>query len=162
MSQGDAFSDEAGIRKAPRTALAIGPLRGLTSDAVPLERTPNGEIAAAARRVGNGRVLQVGYGDTWRWRMAGTDEDPVSAYREWWATMVSSVAYASRTPHAAPDALEPTPLATLISVLGPATPMSSTRVSLLWLDPRWLAWLFVVAPAALLLEWTSRRLRGIP
>ena len=68
------------------------PVSKLKSDAVVLERRPAG-IAIAARRVGAGRVVQLGYDDSWRWRMAGAAGSE-NAHREWWSRLVSSVAYA--------------------------------------------------------------------
>lgn len=152
----------ATVRAAPRSALSLTPLSNLKDDAVPLERGPGDAVAAVARRVGDGRVLQVGYRDTWRWRMAGTDENPVTAYRNWWSAMVSSVAHATGTPRPVSDVVEPTPLATLISTLGPATSAQTDGALSGLLDPRMLKWLFALALGALLLEWASRRLRGAP
>ena len=119
--------------------------------------------AVAARRVGAGRVVQSGYDETWRWRMAGGDE-AASAHREWWSRLVSAVAYAplvqrTSTGDVALGTIDETPLASLIDALGSATTLTAglapetdgtapTRV------------LFALVVASLLLEWASRRLRG--
>ena len=164
--------DSASQSASPRVALALAPIRSLKAGALPLETRARGgreEIAAAAWRVGRGRVVQIGYWDTWRWRMAGAENDPVGAHRAWWAALVSGVAFAPRVPlptqdplGQAPlgqDALEPTPLASLITALGPASPRSSLPSSLLD-SPNLVPILFALMLGALLLEWTSRRLRG--
>lgn len=156
------FTAEA-ARTEPRSALALAPLGQLDSAAVVLEMRHDAVanedvIAAAAWRIDDGRALQIGYHDTWRWRMAGGEDDPVRAHREWWAALVSSVAYAPRVSLPVEDRLEPTPLASLIATLGPATTATS-RASLLD-DPRLVPLLFGLMLAALLLEWLSRRLRG--
>lgn len=143
----------------PRHALALTLLDQLKRDAVAVERMDAG-VAVAARRVGRGRVLQVGYLNTWRWRMGGPD-DPVRAYRSWWSAMVSSVAYAPRSALVASAPVDPTPLATLVGTLGSATPRAAEPPKLL-ADPRLLTALFVVILGALLLETASRRLRGRP
>ena len=64
----------------PRRALGFFPIVALASDAVPLE-SRDGRVIAAARRAGAGRVVQLGYDDTWRWRLAGTGDAP-AAHRD--------------------------------------------------------------------------------
>jgi hypothetical protein len=145
----------------PRRALSLTPLRQLVAGAVPVEtrRDKSGEVSAiVARRIGRGRVLQVGYVDDWRWRMGGLD-DPVTKYRAWWAKMVSSVAYAPRAtlPSAAP--VEPTPVATLVATLGPPVSIAPEHGVILT-DPRLLPLLFTLLMTMLFAEWASRRLRG--
>lgn len=147
----------------PRRSLALTPLTQLKPDAVIIETRDGkagGNTAVAARRIGTGRVLQVGYLDTWRWRMGGLD-NPVSDYRAWWSTMVSSVAYAPRTAYPVTASVEPTPLATLIATLGPSVQLAAERGTFLN-DPRLLPILFVVLMSMLFAEWSSRRLRGRP
>ena len=158
LVEGRALDENERPAPTPRSALAVAPLKIVSNDAVVLERTPDGAIAALARRVGNGRVLQVGYYDTWRWRMAGVDEEPAQRYRAWWAAMVSSVAYAKRTSVPVSGYVDPTPLATLVSVLGP--PERELPEGADWLTPGLLRWLFGIALVGLLGEWASRRLRG--
>jgi hypothetical protein len=50
--------------------LALAPITSLRSDAVPVEKRA-GVVAVTARRTSAGRALQLGYEDTWRWRMGG-------------------------------------------------------------------------------------------
>jgi hypothetical protein len=145
----------------PRRALAVTPLSRLRPGAVAIEtRTgaPDGVTTVAARRIGTGRVLQVGYLDSWRWRMGGFD-DPVSSYRSWWSKVVSSVAYAPRTTLPVSAIVEPTPVATLVATLGAPSQQAEARGTLLD-DPRLLPILFALLMATLFAEWTSRRLRG--
>ena len=143
----------------PRHALSLTPLVQLKSDAIAIESI-DGRIAVAARRFGRGRVLQVGYVDTWRWRMGGFD-DPVRKYSDWWSAMVSSVAYAPRSTLVTNVATDPTPLATLVGTLGVASPQPPVKASLAN-DPRLLVLLCAGILGALLLETGSRRLRGRP
>ena len=145
----------------PRTGLGAFPITPLRADAVTLESRDR-SVIVAARRIGPGRVLQLGYDDTWRWRMAGGDE-AATAHREWWSRLVAAVAYAPivRRTSVGDVAIDETPLASLIDALGPSVPLDAalepprddTRITRL---------LFAVAIVALLLEWTSRRLRGAP
>jgi hypothetical protein len=141
---------------APRSALEIVPVVGLRPDAIVLER--RGEsVTLAARRVGSGRVVETGYTDAWRWRMAGGGAAP-DEERTWLARLVASVAYAGRHELAAPPT-DVAPVATLIDRLGPGTPkLDAAGVMTLAVVLRWV---FPVLVAALLLEWSSRRLRGV-
>lgn len=133
------------------------PVAALNASGISLERRREG-IALAARRIGAGRVLQVGYDDSWRWRMAGV-EGSERAHREWWSRVAGSVAYVPHqtSPVAAID-LESAPLARLVDRLGPShapPPNLSGRAPL---DER----LLLVAIMILLIaEWGSRRLRGL-
>jgi len=144
----------------PRTGLGVFPVASPRDDAVALE-SRGGVVTVAARRVDAGRVMQSGYDETWRWRMAGGD-DAVAAHREWWSRLVSAVAYAPVVPRLGSDhnpAIDETPLASLIDALGAATPFDSpiaprgdgTRTTRI---------LFALVVVSLLLEWASRRLRG--
>lgn len=151
-------------------SLAVMPLIGLKEDAVMLERRGMLVVAAARRHVA-GRVLQLGYVDSWRWRMSG-GETSAQEHREWWTRAVSSVAFASVTARptpasvefrspAAESELDRAPVASLIETLGPLAlgPTISgapVRTTL----PR--SWLFVLLSLCLLTEWGSRRLRGAP
>ncbi len=149
VTQGEAPTDSA-----PRRALAVMATTSLRADAVELERHRHG-IALAARRVGPGRVLQNGYVESWRWRMAGAGEDAPAAHREWLARLVANVAYTGRRPIPGQPG-DIAPLATLIDELGPplpAAPRTNDRE-----DFERLAFVFLIA--ALLLEWASRRIRG--
>jgi len=141
---------------APRTALEVVPVVRLRPDAIVLER--RGEaVTLAVRRVGSGRVVETGYADAWRWRMAGGDAAP-DEERRWLARLVASVAYTGRHEVAAPPT-DVAPVATLIDRLGPGTPkLDATGVMALTAVLRWV---FPVLVAAMLLEWSSRRLRGV-
>jgi hypothetical protein len=144
-------------RDSPRRALGyapIAPRRG----AVVLERT-GPDVVVAARRAGAGRVVQLGYDDTWRWRLAGGDDAP-EAHREWWAAVVVAAAYRAAAPGAVPTA-DPAPLAATYAALGP--PLAASGRSDRAPDSRRLAAaLAALCLAALLSCWASRRLRGAP
>jgi hypothetical protein len=139
----------------PRSGLVGRVFTTVARDAVPLERRGAEPIVLAAR-AGIGRVLQVGYEDTWRWRMIGGSDAP-DAHRSWWSALVSSAAYA---PPVAIDAplTDEAPLAAAIASLGP--PSDVTAAASGGARPPWEAILFAVASLAFLGEWTSRRLRG--
>lgn len=150
-------------RPALRSADTIGlgstgfyPVNAMKPDGVVLDRRADG-IAIAARRVGAGRVLQVGYDDSWRWRMAGGIASE-REHREWWTRAVGSVAYV-------PGALdevrlrspESAPLAYLVGRLGPAQSAPASAMTRSAVDRRILMALIMIL---LLSEWASRRLRG--
>ncbi|HLE57518.1 MAG TPA: hypothetical protein VJB15_10575 [Rhodothermia bacterium] len=141
-----------------RATLAMAPILDPRGDAVPLERR-SGTLALAARRLGAGRVLQSGYEDTWRWRMAG-GETSVRDHRGWWTELVSNVAYAPRVALPSPKVqADDAPLADLVSALGP--PRAKADVSGAGFDRSHLpAWLFVLLSLGLIGEVVSRRLRG--
>lgn len=139
---------------APRSVLALAPILSLVPDAVVLERRGDA-VAIAARRVGAGRVVEIGYTDSWRWGMAGGADAP-ARYRDWIAGLVALVAYAPGNTIASPPA-DVAPLATLVDELGPAA-----RAAERSLDPSVVArWVLGLVSAALILEWASRRLRGV-
>jgi hypothetical protein len=144
---------------APRTGLGAFPVAPPRDDAVVLETRSNA-VVVAARRVDAGRVVQVGYDETWRWRMAGGDE-AASAHRAWWSRIVSAVVYAPLISRQARSSsrIDETPLASLVEALGrPATDDAGATTHG---GPQWLTWfLFMLAVTSLLLEWMSRRLRG--
>ncbi|MBC7790502.1 MAG: hypothetical protein H7Z74_11190 [Anaerolineae bacterium] len=77
--------------ESPRGGLAFQPLASLRNDAVPVEQR-GGRTAIAARREGSGRVVQVGYIQSWRWRLMG-GENSAEAHREWWSDIVAGAAY---------------------------------------------------------------------
>jgi hypothetical protein len=139
-----------------RRSLGLFPISALPSDAVVLERRDR-VVAVAARRMGLGRVVQIGYDDTWRWRMAGGDS-AAAQHRAWWAALVSGVAYAPRTERALPADADAAPLAHLIDALGP--PMPAVQPDREPFDPTRSLWAFAALLAPFLLEWGSRRLRG--
>jgi hypothetical protein len=138
--------------------LALAPITALGSDAVPLERRA-GTVAIAARRSGAGRSLQLGYQDTWRWRMGG-DEEAVRDHRILWTGLVSSVAYAPLVrPATAATSSDEAPISQLVGAIGPNTPVGvvsplSVKATV------WIAWLFVLLAIGLGGEVASRRLRG--
>ncbi|HMA20981.1 MAG TPA: hypothetical protein VKO87_09255 [Gemmatimonadaceae bacterium] len=138
-------------------ALAFVPIAGLRGDAIALERR-NGNITAAARRHGAGRVLQEGYLETWRWRMSGGDTSPAE-HRVWWTRSVASVAYAPHSRIATSAKPDNAPVARLVAAIGPSSSaqpasLSSASGSIsLWV-------LFAILSFSLLGEWASRRLRG--
>lgn len=140
----------------PRRALGFFPITALAGDAVPLE-SRDGRVVAAARRVGAGRVVQLGYDETWRWRLAGTGDAP-AAHRDYWSTVVGAAAYRATLPvDGARLSSDAAPLAALYVDLGaPSAPHApSLRISA---GLRW--WMFALLALLLLGEWTSRRLRG--
>ncbi|HYD53960.1 MAG TPA: hypothetical protein VEA99_15090, partial [Gemmatimonadaceae bacterium] len=140
-----------------RRALALVAVAPLDADAVALERR-DGAVALAARRVGTGRVVQVGYDETWRWRMSGGDSGVV-AHRRWWSSLVAGVARAPVVRRADAGVPDPAPLAALVEALGPprARPASSLA-SARFASPG--AGVLAAILALLLVEWFSRRLRG--
>ena len=142
------------------TTLALAPITSLRSDAVALEKRA-GVVAIAVKRIGAGRALQLGYEDTWRWRMGGGD-GAVRDHRLWWTGLVSSVAYAPRVPRAtATTATDEAPTVGLVAAIGPGT--SASAMSNLPGKPSdWIAWLFGLLALALFGEVASRRLRGAP
>jgi len=143
---------------SPRTGLGAFPVASLRADAVALE-SRDAIVMVAARRVEAGRVMQVGYDETWRWRMGGGDE-AAAAHREWWSRLVAAVAYAPLVPRpSAASTVDEMPLASLVDALGPATPLDASLAPRR--DASRITWiLFAVVVASLLAEWTSRRLRG--
>ena len=154
---GTLIEDEGDVPpdSAPRTALELVPITSLSPEAVILERR-GGDVALAARRVGRGRVLETGYTNSWRWRMAG-GPDALARHRDWMAGLVALVATSGHHPvTAAPS--DVAPLVTLIDRLGPATTTTEAAA----LDSAIIArWVFGILCAALALEWASRRLRGV-
>jgi hypothetical protein len=149
-----AFADSA-----PRRALAFYAITNLKPDAIPLE-SREAKVAVAARRAGRGRVVQIGYDDTWRWRFAGGPRAP-EAERAWWSGLVSSVSYRAALPIAGSSQLSANsaPLAALHATLGAPTADSRQPASTLNDLPWWLLSLIILS---LLAEIASRRTRGAP
>jgi hypothetical protein len=158
---GRAASDAGAIQAGASVSLstlALAPITSLRADAVPIEQRA-GAVTIAARRIGAGRELQLGYVDTWRWRMGG-GEGAVHDHRAWWTGLVSRVAYAPRAPHepVAPST-DRAPMADLGAAIGPGTP--SVSMSTLSGKPSdGVAGLFLLLALALIGEVASRRLRG--
>jgi hypothetical protein len=152
------------------STLALSPVTALRTDAIPMERR-GGAVAIAARRIGAGRALQVGYEDTWRWRMTGGDS-AVRNHRQWWTELVGNVAYAPRIPRSSVtlprvniaaaansgEAGDAAPLADLVTNVGPRASTAVMTRSGKSSDSS--TWLFGLFAAALLTEVASRRLRG--
>jgi hypothetical protein len=135
-------------------ATGFYPVMALGPSAIALERRAGG-VSMAARRVGAGRVIQVGYDDSWRWRMAGAPGSD-AAHRLWWSRLVSSVAYA---PLATSEAgVSAAPVAAMIARIGPPRPLAATARGGFTVDHR----IYMILMMILLLaEWGSRRLRGL-
>jgi hypothetical protein len=139
----------------PRQQLALSPI-ALVEGGVAMERRDT-VVAVAARRVERGRVLAMGYEDTWRWRMGGRD-DAIAAHRDWWSGLVAAVAHATPRPRSVAVLPDEAPYVRMLERLGPARPLE--RAGVPWRPGKTL--LFAVLSLALLLEWMSRRLRGTP
>ena len=143
----------AGDSVRPRD-LPLRPLALTRRDAVILDHQPAG-AALVARRAGAGRVLAVGYDESWRWRMLG-GASGLKAHRHWWSAAAGSVApERADVGSAGTDAA---PLASLVAALGPPSSSASTearrgRESLPLL-------LLVFIAGCLLAETASRRFRG--
>ncbi len=139
---------------APRRAVGLMPIVGLASDDVVTERRGD-LVSVAARRVGLGRVIETGYTTSWQWRMAGGDDAP-DRHRAWLAGLVAGVAYTGRSAIAAAPT-DVAPLASLIDHLGPASighGGMDTPDHLAW-------WVLGILAVALVVEWASRRMRGV-
>lgn len=134
---------------APFTALTIKPT------AVALEQR-RGQITVAAMRLGFGRIAQLGYDDTWRWRMQGSRQSLVD-HRDWWSALISKVAYAPRI-SISPASDNRAPYANLVEIAGAPSPNSEIgkRVDA---PTSQLIWI-VLLSLLLMVEWASRRLRG--
>jgi hypothetical protein len=128
----------------------------VSSGAVAIEQRGESPVIAG-RRVGSGRVLVVGYDDTWRLRMTPPDEGAPAAHRDWWSSLVGSAAHARLVPRTVVS-VDEAPLAATIDALGEPLPTEQLPAN----DRRW-PWdvlLAIVAGFGLLGEWVSRRLRG--
>jgi hypothetical protein len=144
---------------APRRALGFYAITNVKPDAIPLE-SRDAKIAVAARRAGRGRVVQLGYDDSWRWRFAGGPRAP-EAERTWWSGLVSSVAYRAAIPISGSGQLNSNsaPLAALHATLGAPT-ADSRQPAAMVNDLPW--WLLAVIALSLVAEIASRRTRGAP
>ena len=158
---GRAASEGRAIRAnsaVSRATLALVPITLLRGDAVPLEKR-GGAVAIAARRVGAGRALQIGYEDTWRWRMGGS-EAAVRDHRVWWTGLVSSVANAPHVSRGAETTpVDEAPMASLVAAIGPGAP-AGVMANFARNPSHWMVWLFLLLSFGLIGEVASRRLRG--
>jgi hypothetical protein len=165
---GGTLAGEVGAESGtePRHALDLIPIAELADGGVTLELRDS-RITIAARRVGAGRVVQVGYDNSWLWRMGGNDDSPI-AHRRWWTAILSGV-----VPQTAPastmrldpehDTLSAAPIAALARDVGlPVVRASSvdtlSQSFIASLNPRWLLWLAVLS---LVMSWMLRRWRGL-
>lgn len=139
-------------------SLPVVPVASVKTDAVALD-VRRGMTVSAARRHFAGRVLQLGYLDTWRWRLSGGD-DSMDDHRDWLTRAVSSVARAAPGAAARADTLDSAPVAGLIESLGPPGEIQGPGLasSAALLSPWWVLGTLAVS---LLGEWASRRLRGL-
>ncbi len=140
----------------------------VSAGAVVLQGDTLGEVvepSVVVRRVGIGRVLASAYRETWRWRMAGSEEG-MDAHRAWWSGLLSAVAFAPAAPAlSVASAMRPgdaAPYADLVAALGPASTTSRAVVPAKASGASWHWLLYAVASLALLAEWCSRRVRGAP
>jgi hypothetical protein len=140
----------------PRRALGLRPIVG-DSTAVVVERRDS-LVAVASRRVDRGRVIVVGYEESWRWRLGG-GANALDEYREWWSAIVASVAHVARSPLEIHTVVDEAPLVSLVDKLGLGAAAPPARPSRAGLPA---AWILGVLATLLLVEWTSRRLRGVP
>ena len=139
-------------------ALPLVRMTSLRSDAVPLGMR-GGATTIAARRTGAGRLLQLAYEDTWRWRMGGS-ENAVRDHQKWWSALVSEVAYAPSIPRATTEsASDEAPMAGLVAAIGSSTE-APVRSALERAGSDWMLWLFTLLVVTLIFEVASRRLRG--
>lgn len=146
-----------------------------------LARAADGGPVLAARTLGRGRTVAVAYRDSWRWRMAGSDEG-LAAHRDWWDAVLR-LAAGTAPAQAAPAGRYPgdgAPWLDLVARLGPPAPAplalregapaaaasSAVRgaalVAVRQGAGRHGGALFLLAAALLLLEWADRRRHGDP
>jgi hypothetical protein len=124
---------------------------------VPLERR-GGAPVVLGRRVGAGRVIVIGYDDTWRLRMVPTNETAPEAHRTWWSSLVGGVALVRREARD-PGVIDEAPLASTVAALG--QPMGRGDTGPRRAQWPWDAVLATLAVVSMLTEWLSRRLRGL-
>ena len=152
MVKGAAVLDDS----APRRGLTLVPVARFASGAVVIERRDS-MVTVVDRYVGSGRVAQIGYTDTWRWRMAAGDSG-AAAYRDWWSSLVADVAAAPSTARAAALDAEPAPFVAAAERLG--GPVDAPLLGRAPADSRWPVWVFASLMIGLIVEWASRRWRG--
>jgi hypothetical protein len=141
--------DTVTTRDLPMRALVA-----LRTDALPLQHEAGG-VTLAARRAGSGRVLAVGYDESWRWRMLG-GESGLPSHRRWWSAAAGSVA--PERNDVATQGADAAPLAALVNTLG-APSAVAVRTNSPARNPLPLG-ILVIIVATLLAETASRRFRG--
>ena len=129
----------------------------------------NNAATIVARRFGAGRVVEVAYSDVWQWRMSGPDGS-VDAHRQWWSALVAQVAYAPDATNASNGESannfsddrpgNAAPYADMMARFGKSIALPNTITASTDRGRFWDAMLLMIAVASLLMEWTSRRLRG--
>jgi hypothetical protein len=170
---GDLLAGRAGnVQPGIPGALATDtPLDGVSwrgiapdSNAIVLARSTRRKTGAnatiVARRFGAGSVVEVAYEDVWEWRMSGPDGS-VTAHRNWWSALVSTVAFApiARDSRANARPGNAAPYADFVARLGAPT-AAPARAVVATTETPWDGILLVLAVFSLVLEWASRRLRG--
>lgn len=142
----------------PTHALPLFALGAIAGDASLLEDR-EGTPAVVARRVEAGRVMQLGFAETWRWRMQGEGRS-VEEHRAYWSRLAGLVARGDARPAlVVADARDAAPLAALVQAIGsPSAASASTPAG----GPPFPTWLGPIILLALLVEWGSRRRRGVP
>ncbi|MBI4500304.1 MAG: hypothetical protein HY700_03995 [Gemmatimonadetes bacterium] len=137
---------------AARRDLEFRPLARVAADAEALDVTGGG-VRAAARRVGAGRVLQIGDEDTWRLAM-GSDAGRREHTRLWSRAVAFVRPRDPATPTVGDDVA---PRAALVSALGQPGSAGGVRPTA---KVPWETLAGGLLFAALIAEWTARRLRG--
>lgn len=141
----------------PTHALPLFALGALRSDAVLIESRES-TPAVVARRVEAGRLLQLGYAETWRWRMEGEGRS-VEDHRAYWSHLAGLVARGDVQPVlSSTDAKSAAPLAATVHAIGFAS-AEAERSNNVFKFPLWLGPIILVG---LLAEWALRRRRGVP
>ncbi len=140
----------------PTHALPLFALGSLARDAELIEDR-EGTAALVARRVEAGRLLQLGYADSWRWRMEGEGRS-VEEHRAYWSRLAGMAARGQpQLSSTKADARSAAPLAATVHALGPAVDAAPSGASD---GPPFPIWLGPIILLALLAEWGSRRRRG--
>ena len=143
----------------PRRALGFVSMSRLRTDVLVLESRDRQPVVAA-RRVGLGRVLQIGYDESWRWRMQGGEAGP-DAHRRWWSDAVAAAGMRTTAPRESSGTRNgaAAPRAAIVAALGPPSASRGAGSRAPARDgPH--PWLLVASTVLLLAEWGSRRLRG--
>jgi hypothetical protein len=150
----------------PHHGLDLVPMSSLNAGSVVLE-SRDAKAAVAAHRVGAGRVVQVGYENSWLWRMAGNDDAPVG-HRQWWTGILSGVMPLTVPVRVQPrdpahDTLDAAPIAALVRDLGmPVVQGASVQsVSRSFVSRLSVTWLLALATLSFVVSWTMRRWRGL-